>query len=86
VQSGLRQQKVYLNLKITHIEINERKIVISFIAVKDRNTHVRRYNLRTAGVVDKALELLFKQITREEIIKWKGSDVWEGDLDEMRSI
>ena len=51
VQSGFQRQKVYLNLKITHIEINERKIVISFTAVKDRNTHVRRYNLRTAGVV-----------------------------------
>jgi hypothetical protein len=36
-------------------------------------------------VVDKALELLLKQISREEILKWKGSDVWEGDLDEMRN-
>ena len=61
---------------LTNIDIDQEKI--DGIMAK-RNFKSKK------EVVDKALELLLKQITREEILKWKGSDVWEGDLDEMRS-
>ena len=62
---------------LTNIDIDQKKI--AGIMAK-RNFKSKK------EVVDKALEMLLKQITREEILKWKGSDVWEGDLDEMRSI
>jgi Arc/MetJ family transcription regulator len=61
---------------LTNIDIDQEKI--AGIMAK-RNFKSKK------EVVDKALELLLKQITREEILKWKGSDAWEGDLDEMRS-
>ena len=66
-----------INFMLTNIDINQKKI--AGIMAK-RNFKSKK------EVVDKALEMLLKQITREEILKWKGSDVWEGDLDEMRSI
>lgn len=34
--------------------------------------------------VDKALDMLLRQITREDVLKWKGTKVWEGDFNQMR--
>jgi Arc/MetJ family transcription regulator len=61
---------------LTNIDIDQEKI--AGIMAK-RNFKSKK------EVVDKALEMLLKQITREEILKWKGTNAWEGDLDEMRS-
>jgi Arc/MetJ family transcription regulator len=36
------------------------------------------------ALVNKALEELIKSHTRKEMLKFIDSDIWEGDLDEMR--
>jgi Arc/MetJ family transcription regulator len=34
--------------------------------------------------VNAAIDEMLNRLTRLEILKWKGSGSWEGDLDEMR--
>ena len=51
---------------VTNIDIDQKKI--AFI--------MSRRNYKTKKeVVDKALDVLLNQITREEILKWKGTDI-----------
>ena len=35
--------------------------------------------------VDKALEAFLRIVSAQEILKMKGSNVWEGDLNQMRA-
>ena len=35
-------------------------------------------------VVDTALEEYLKPMRQMEVLKWKGTDFWEGNLDEIR--
>jgi Arc/MetJ family transcription regulator len=75
-----------------YIEINifiqkKTKILTNIAIDQKKNSSItaKRSFKSKKEVVDKALDLLLKQLTREEILKWKGSDAWEGDLDEMRT-
>ncbi len=35
--------------------------------------------------IDKALEAFLRVVSAQEILKMKGSNVWEGDLNQMRA-
>jgi Arc/MetJ family transcription regulator len=60
---------------ITNIDIDQEKI--------DAIMSMRKFKSKKE-LVDKALDLLRKQVVREKVLSWKGTNVWEGDLDQMR--
>lgn len=60
----------------TNIEIDDRLMADA----------LRRTGLKTKReVVDEALRTLVRLRSQEEIRKWRGKIVWEGDLDAMRT-
>ncbi len=60
---------------LTNIDIDQKKVAEIMAS--------RRFKSKKE-LVDKALDMLLRQITREEVLKWKGTNVWEGDLNQMR--
>jgi len=61
---------------LTNINIDQKKIT-SIMAKR---------NLKSKKeVVDKALEAFLKVVSAQEILKMKGSNIWEGDLNQLRA-
>ena len=60
---------------VTNIDIDQEKIeaIMSIKKFKSKKE-----------LVDTALDEFLKNISRQEVLKWKGSDFWEGDLNKMR--
>jgi Arc/MetJ family transcription regulator len=60
---------------LTHIDLDEEKIkeIMELMNFKTKKE-----------AVNAALEVMLNNLKRMEVLKWKGSNAWEGDLDEMR--
>jgi Arc/MetJ family transcription regulator len=61
---------------LTNIDIDQDKI--------NRILSMHKYKSKKE-VVDEALKLLSRKLAAEAVLKMKGSNCWEGDLDQMRS-
>ncbi|MCP9765998.1 type II toxin-antitoxin system VapB family antitoxin [Lacihabitans soyangensis] len=61
---------------LTNIDIDQKKVaeVMSLLNIKTKKE-----------AVDKALENYLRILSAQELLKMKGSNVWEGDLDKMRT-
>jgi Arc/MetJ family transcription regulator len=61
---------------LTNIDIDQKKVaeVMSLLNIKTKKE-----------AVDKALENYLRILSAQELLKMKGSNVWEGDLDQMRT-
>jgi Arc/MetJ family transcription regulator len=64
------------NEMLTNIDIDQKKIaeIMSITKIKTKKE-----------AVDKALEAFLKVVSAQEILKMKGSNIWEGDLNEIRA-
>lgn len=60
---------------LTNIDIDQKKIaeIMAITKIKTKKE-----------AVNKALESFLKTLSAHEILKMKGSNIWEGDLNEMR--
>lgn len=61
---------------LTNIDIDQKKVseVMSLLNIKTKKE-----------AVDKALENYLRILSAQELLKMKGSNIWEGDLDQMRT-
>ena len=61
---------------LTNIDIDQKKIaeIMAITKIKTKKE-----------AVDKALEAFLRVVSAQEILKMKGSNVWEGDLNQMRA-
>lgn len=60
---------------VTNIDIDQEKLM-ELMALKNYKTKKEAVN----SVIDEYLKIL----ARRELLKMRGKDVWEGNLDEMR--
>lgn len=60
---------------LTNIDIDQKKVaeVMSLLNIKTKKE-----------AVDKALENYLRILSAQELLKMKGSNIWEGDLGQMR--
>jgi Arc/MetJ family transcription regulator len=61
---------------ITNIDIDQKKI--------DAIMSMRKFKSKKE-LVDKALQEYRRILAGKELLKMKGSNIWEGDLDQMRT-
>lgn len=61
---------------LTHIDIDQEKV--------DEIMSLKNFKTKKEAV-NTAIEEYLKSIRRMEVLKWKGTDFWEGDLNEMRA-
>jgi Arc/MetJ family transcription regulator len=67
--------QIYSNM-LTNIDIDQKKIeeIMQIGKIKTKKE-----------AVDRALDVLLRNLSAKELLKTKGSNVWEGDLGEMRT-
>ncbi|MES2794870.1 MAG: type II toxin-antitoxin system VapB family antitoxin [Bacteroidota bacterium] len=59
----------------TNIDIDQEKLK----AIMD----LKKFKSKKEAV-NEAISAYLKQLNRKEVLKWRGANVWEGNLDEMR--
>ena len=62
---------------LTHLDIDQKKIA-EIMAITNIKTKKE--------IVDKALDAFLRIVSAQEIQKMKDSNVWEGNLNQMRAV